>query len=111
MTTEEKGRASLPQEVFEDMQDVVDKAKVAMATSTYMALKMPHRDFKALKAEFGNADGAVNGKVSTDEFKRCLSVAQLKAPPNLVDMLVKELDTENTGSIPYQQFMDYCFLS
>lgn len=93
------------------MQDVVDKAKVAMATSTYMALKMPHRDFKALKAEFGNADGAVNGKVSTDEFKRCLSVAQLKAPPNLVDMLVKELDTENTGSIPYQQFMDYCFLS
>jgi hypothetical protein len=32
LTTEEKGRASLPQEVFEDMQDVVDKAKVVMAT-------------------------------------------------------------------------------
>ncbi|MFS8159963.1 MAG: hypothetical protein ACMG6E_07080 [Candidatus Roizmanbacteria bacterium] len=53
---------------------------------------MPKKNFGILKTEFHNIDVNSTGSVSTDDFRRCLSVGEMKATPNLVDFLVNELD-------------------
>ncbi len=35
----------------------------------------------------------------------------MKATPNLVDFLVNELDNNQSGTISYEIFLNYCFLS
>jgi Ca2+-binding EF-hand superfamily protein len=53
---------------------------------------LPKKNFGILKNEFHNIDVNSTGSVTTDEFRRCLSVGEMKATPNLVDFLVNELD-------------------
>lgn len=72
---------------------------------------MPKKNFGILKSEFQNLDTNATGSVSTDDFRRCLSIGEMKATTNLVDYLINELDDQKTGVISYEVFLNYCFLS
>jgi Ca2+-binding EF-hand superfamily protein len=55
---------------------------------------MPNKNFGVLKNEFLNLDSNSSGNISIEDFKRCLSIGEMKATPNLVEFLVSELDNK-----------------
>jgi Ca2+-binding EF-hand superfamily protein len=85
--------------------------RLRKATLTELASRVPEKNFPDLKESLAMHDRDRTARVSTDDFIKCLRIAQMNATPREIDLLVSELDQKTTGHIEYEEFVNCCFLS
>ena len=56
-------------------------------------------------------DRESTGRLTHDDFTRCLKIANMNATQREVGVLIKELDAKDQGFIEYEEFTNCCFLS
>ena len=78
---------------------------------TELASRIPERNFPDLKDSLRMNDRDRTGRVSNEQFVKCLQIAQMNATPREIDLLVSELDQKGAGQIEYEEFVNCCFLS
>ncbi len=66
----------------------MEKMGQQKATMSYMASKLPEKNFEQLKKAFQGCDKNGTGKVDNDTFVRCLSQTNMKATEREVQTLV-----------------------
>jgi hypothetical protein len=71
-----------------EMKDVVDRMKQKKAVVTYLAAKIPEKNFEGLKHAFMSLDRQRAGKVDNDKFIRCLQMAKMSATEGEMLVLV-----------------------
>jgi|TARA_B110000285_G_C15083410_1_gene594798 Ca2+-binding EF-hand superfamily protein len=49
--------------------------------------------------------------LANDDFRRCISKAEMKVEDRELNTLIEELDSEKKGQINYQEFLKYSYLS
>ena len=98
-------------EDYNSMEEALSKMRTRKAALTYLAQKIPERDFKSLKGAFIKEDEINMGTIPTDKFVRCLSFADMKFGEMELQELLKELNKWDSGVVGYQDFLNCCYLS
>lgn len=71
------------------------------AALTELAGRVPEKNFPDLKDALTMHDRDRSGRVSTEQFSRCLQLASMNATPREIGLLISELDQKSTGYIEY----------
>ena len=74
------------------MHDTVQQMRMHKAVLTELASRIPERHFPDLKDALSMHDRDRTGRVSSDEFIRCLHLANMNATQREIELLISELD-------------------
>lgn len=56
-------------------------------------------------------DRSGTGRLSHEDFVKCLRMANMNATQREIEVLIKELDPKETNAVEYEEFTNCCFLS
>lgn len=93
------------------MRETINGVKSRKATLIELAAKVPEESFEDLKTAFRMNDDNQTGKLNSDDFVRCLKIANMKANQRDIEILLNEMDQAKDGLIEYEDFTNSCFLS
>ena len=85
--------------------------RIRKAALTELASRIHEKNYPDFKEALALHDRDKTGKVSADQFIRCLQLASMNATPREMEILVQELDQKASGVIEYEEFVNCCFLS
>ena len=71
---------------------------------TELASRIPEKNYPDFKEALALHDRDRTGKISADQFVRCLHLGSMNATPREIDILVQELDQKSSGMIEYEEF-------
>ena len=78
--------------------------KLRKAVLTYIASRLSEEEIKKIKAIFQSIDVDNDGKLSLEEMKKAVSLADGIKMEN-IEELFKSIDTDNSGNIEYTEFI------
>ena len=78
--------------------------KLRKAVLTYIASRLSEEEIKKIKAIFQTIDVDNDGKLSLEEMKKAIALADGMKMEN-IDELFKSIDTDNSGNIEYTEFI------
>ena len=97
------GKALLPLKV-DPFKNYSNSNKLRKAVLTYIASRLSEDEIKKIKAIFQTIDIDNDGKLSLEEMKKAVTLADGMKIENLEE-LFKSIDTDNSGNIEYTEFI------
>jgi calcium-dependent protein kinase len=97
------GKALLPLKV-EPFKNYAHSNKLRKAVLTYIASRLSEEEIKKIKAIFQSIDIDNDGKLSLEEMKKAVSLADGMKIED-IEKLFKSIDTDNSGNIEYTEFI------
>ena len=80
--------------------------KLRKAVLTYIASRLSEEEIKKIKEAFQSIDIDHNGKLSLEEMKKVFEKSDLNFEFN--EEIFKQIDTDNSGTIEYTEFISAC---
>ena len=97
------GKTLLPLKV-EPFKNYAHSNKLRKAVLTYIASRLSEEEIKKIKAIFQSIDIDNDGKLSLEEMKKAVSLADGMKIED-IEKLFKSIDTDNSGNIEYTEFI------
>ena len=97
------GKALLPLKV-DPFKNYSNSNKLRKAVLTYIASRLSEDEIKKIKTIFQTIDIDNDGKLSLEEMKKAVTLADGMKIENLEE-LFKSIDTDNSGNIEYTEFI------
>ncbi len=97
------GKTLLPLKI-DPFKTYSNSNKLRKAVLTYIASRLSEEEIKKIKAIFQSIDVDNDGKLSLEEMKKAVSLADgMKI--DYLEQLFKSIDTDNSGNIEYTEFI------
>ena len=97
------GKALLPLKI-EPFKNYSNSNKLRKAVLTYIASRLSEEEIQKIKAVFQTIDLDNDGKLSLEEMKKAVNLAD-GIKPEYIEQLFKSIDTDNSGNIEYTEFI------
>lgn len=105
-------KIEIPGEVPGAIQNFMNSVNFKRTTITFMASRIPEEEIENLKKAFIKMDADGNGVLSKEELVEGVeSVPECAIRPEDWDVIFKLMDTDNSGSIDYTEFIASCMQS
>ena len=87
-------------------KNYANSTKLRKAVLTYIASRLSEEEIKKIKEAFQSIDIDHNGKLSLEEMKKVFEKSDLNLEFN--EEIFKQIDTDNSGTIEYTEFISAC---
>lgn len=103
--------AEIASEAFSNIKDFMEASNMKKTILMYLAAKLPEKSIEDLRELFIKVDINGDGRITTDEFQKSLTIFGATFNEMEMKQLIDKLDTNNNGFIDYTEFLAGCMKS